>query len=110
MTAPNGLYWLDGVLRVRRFAPAHQELIRCPYNHEPIKVHDRPIAATPQCTYRSALHPHTRCSAHFYLHRLDGALLLVLDINASEANLIHTERMAIKDVIAYFGLHMPGSR
>lgn len=108
--APSGLYWLDGMLRVRRFAPAHQELIRCPYHHEPIKIHDRPIAATPQCAHRDAIDPHTRCAAHFWVYRMDRNWLLVLDVNADEVELIQHERMDLPDVIAFFGLHMPGAK
>ena len=33
----------------------------------------------------------------------------MLDVNADEAELIQHERMELHDVIAFFGLHMPGA-
>jgi hypothetical protein len=105
--APSGLYWLDGVLRVRRFAPVRPRDLICRLGHE-MPVRGQPLTSTPQCDH---LHrqgsSRVRCSAHVYLYRLTDLRYLMLDITDVEARQIHRERMDFDDVIAHFHLEMP---
>lgn len=108
LVAPPGMYALEGRLYVRRFAPVRPGAIECRLGH-PLQLHGNIIEATPQCEAHEPPR-RTRCPAHVYVHRLSRLHYVQLDITAPEAQMIHDRRMDLDDVIAYFGLRLPGVR
>lgn len=101
---PSGMYRFDGQLVIRRFAPVRPAHLTCRAGHH-VAVHGRPLAGTQQCDYH--WRPgNQRCQAHLYLCRITDLRYWMLDITREEADLIHSLRMELDDVIAHFNLEI----
>ena len=106
-TALPGMYYFNGRMHVRRFAPVRPFNLTCRLNH-PMEVRDRPLTSTPQCSHHDKPgRGETRCKAHLFMYRLSAFRYLVLDITPEEADIIHSQRMDIDEVIVYFSLELP---